>query len=43
MQIDDLIRCNPGLRVNEIGSDRIAVLDVQLETIQSLKGQLIDK
>lgn len=43
MQIDELIRFNPGMRVNEIGGDRLAVLDVQLETIQSLKSQLLEK
>lgn len=43
MQIDELIRFNPGMRVNEIGGDRLAVLDAQLETIQSLKSQLLEK
>ena len=43
MQRDELIRFNPGARVDEIGGDRLAVLDVQLETIQSLKSQLLEK
>jgi hypothetical protein len=27
----------------EVGGDRMAVLDMQLQTIQSLKGQLFEK
>lgn len=43
LQMDELVRCNPGMRMNEINSDRISILDTQLETIKSLKKQLIDR
>lgn len=43
LQMDDIVRAYPSIRLNEIGNDRIAVVDSQLQTIQSLKMQLLEK
>lgn len=43
MQMEDLFTNNPELRYTEIQENKVSVLDIQLQTIASLKGQLIEK
>lgn len=43
LQIDDLMRDNPFLRINPVSEQRVAVLEAQLQTIQIMKNQMIEK